>query len=396
MSSYTAQYPGSLPAESDLLTPENEDVSSALANDITDVSPADAGNLEVDDASNFSGNGGVVRIASTGELIQFSGTNTGATPDQLTGIDRGFAGTTAAAATTGDRVDEVVTAEHPARLAKELVAIATELGADPAGSLSDVVTWLQTEHNADGTHGSITATGLAVANNADALFQVDIKGGATASQNTDLRFLDYDDSAEWVFRKSFANYMTIRDASNVIVSLQPGSPANSFVLTAGGVAINRPSSSAQLHVVSGDAARVGLRVDTAASPSADLLQLTQDGTEKLSVTKDGALSLVVLETGAELTVSSGAITITNSLHTVDTESDAASDDLDTINGGVDGMRLILRAANSARDVVVKHNTGNILLDGSTDFTLDTVWDQIELIYRASGTSWLEISRSNNA
>ena len=33
-----------------------------------------------------------------------------------------------------------------------LVAIETELGTDPAGSLTDVKTFLQTEHGADGTH----------------------------------------------------------------------------------------------------------------------------------------------------------------------------------------------------------------------------------------------------
>ena len=33
-----------------------------------------------------------------------------------------------------------------------IVALQTELGTDPAGSLTDVKTWLQTEHGADGTH----------------------------------------------------------------------------------------------------------------------------------------------------------------------------------------------------------------------------------------------------
>ena len=37
-------------------------------------------------------------------------------------------------------------------LASAIVAIETELGTDPAGSLTDVKTYLQTEHNADATH----------------------------------------------------------------------------------------------------------------------------------------------------------------------------------------------------------------------------------------------------
>src|SRR5690606_3555049 len=67
--------------------------------------------------------------------------------------------------------------------------------------------------------------------------------------------------------------------------------------------------------------------------------------------------------GTELTIASGVITITSTLpivyHMVDTESDAASDDLDTISGGIDGQRLVLRTVTGSRDVTVKNNTGNI-------------------------------------
>lgn len=93
----------------------------------------------------------------------------------------------------------------------------------------------------------------------------------------------------------------------------------------------------------------------------------------------------------ELTISSGAVTITKSLHYIDTEGDAASDDLDTINGGTEGDILILRAANNSRTVVVKNATGNILCAG--DFSLDNTADSITLL-RGSG-SWVEISRSDN-
>lgn len=61
----------------------------------------------------------------------------------------------------------------------------------------------------------------------------------------------------------------------------------------------------------------------------------------------------------ELTISGGVITVTGSYHLVDTEGEAPADDLVTINGGVDGQLLILRAVDSARDVTVK-STGNIL------------------------------------
>ena len=62
----------------------------------------------------------------------------------------------------------------------------------------------------------------------------------------------------------------------------------------------------------------------------------------------------------ELTIASGAITKTGAHHTVDTESDAAADDLDTINGGTTiGEVMVLRAANTARAVRMRSGQGNI-------------------------------------
>lgn len=93
----------------------------------------------------------------------------------------------------------------------------------------------------------------------------------------------------------------------------------------------------------------------------------------------------------EKTIASGVITITSSFHTVDTEGDASTDNLDTINGGILGARLILVANNAARTVVVKDATGNLRTAG--DFSLDTGGDTMELIFQ--GAVWLELTRSNN-
>ena len=95
-----------------------------------------------------------------------------------------------------------------------------------------------------------------------------------------------------------------------------------------------------------------------------------------------------LTDAGELTISSGAITVTASNHTVDTESDAASDDLDTINGGVDGGILYLRPANDARTVVIKHGTGNIATFSGTDITLDSTDKLAVLIYDSQKSEWL--------
>lgn len=107
---------------------------------------------------------------------------------------------------------------------------------------------------------------------------------------------------------------------------------------------------------------------------------------------DNPFGLVNIPEGAELTISAGVITVTDSYHHVDTEADAGTDDLDTINGGTSGDILFLRANNDARTVVCKDGTGNLTLAG--DFSLDSVSDRILLHY--DGTNWVEISRSDNA
>jgi hypothetical protein len=93
----------------------------------------------------------------------------------------------------------------------------------------------------------------------------------------------------------------------------------------------------------------------------------------------------------ELTIASGTITLSQRNHVVDTESDASSDDLTTINGGIARRAIILRAAHNDRTVVVKDGVGNLKLE--TDFALDHTEDTITLFF--DGTNWLEKARANN-
>ena len=102
--------------------------------------------------------------------------------------------------------------------------------------------------------------------------------------------------------------------------------------------------------------------------------------------------LTTLGSFTELTIASGAVTVTSSVHRVDTESNAGTDDLDTINGGTDGSILILSCADNGRDVVFKDNTGNLKLNG--DFTATNKADTITLVHY--GSEWREVSRSDNA
>ncbi len=78
----------------------------------------------------------------------------------------------------------------------------------------------------------------------------------------------------------------------------------------------------------------------------------------------------------ELTIATGAITATQSHHTIDTQADAGTDDLDTINGLVANQLYFFRPANDARTVVLKHGTGNLLCIGNQDFSLNDVHDFI--------------------
>lgn len=84
--------------------------------------------------------------------------------------------------------------------------------------------------------------------------------------------------------------------------------------------------------------------------------------------KDGT---VIFPTATELTIASGAITVTQGLHTVDTEGDAATDNLDTINGLAAGQIVVLRAANGARDVVLTNGVGNVYTPNGTSATLSS-------------------------
>jgi hypothetical protein len=101
------------------------------------------------------------------------------------------------------------------------------------------------------------------------------------------------------------------------------------------------------------------------------------------------------------TIATDAITLNGphvSVARLDTEGGAATDDLLTINGGVDGQIITLNTTANARDVVVKHSASGantIRLNGSVDFTLDGVGDRLMLQYDGVLSQWCEIGRGNN-
>ena len=103
-----------------------------------------------------------------------------------------------------------------------------------------------------------------------------------------------------------------------------------------------------------------------------------------------------------LTIASGVVTLTNnsSSYVLDTEGAAATDDLDTINGGQDGQVIFIRSASDSRNVVIKHATGNIFNSQNydalnMDIALDLTKDFVCLRYSSVLGYWIVISSSYN-
>ena len=92
-------------------------------------------------------------------------------------------------------------------------------------------------------------------------------------------------------------------------------------------------------------------------------------------------------TPTALAISSNAITVTRSYHTV-----TGPGTVNTISGGRAGMRVVLQAA-TVDDVTFANEADNIVC--ATNRTLDTVSDTIEFIYNDLQSEWHMLSMSNN-
>ena len=97
---------------------------------------------------------------------------------------------------------------------------------------------------------------------------------------------------------------------------------------------------------------------------------------------------LIFAAATELTIATGAVAATQAAHTIDTESDGASDDLDDITGGTAEEVIWLRPANAARTVVLKHAIGadKIACPGGVDISLAEATDWACLAY--DGTQWI--------
>ena len=86
-----------------------------------------------------------------------------------------------------------------------------------------------------------------------------------------------------------------------------------------------------------------------------------------------------------LTIASGAVTATQNLHTITSES-GTTDDLATITAAADRTLLLLQAT-ATHTITVKHGTGNISLNGAVDFVLT---GNKALLLFWDGTKWVDL------
>jgi len=213
--------------------------------------------------------------------------------------------------------------------------------------------------------------------------------GATAS-NTSLNDLDVRPTSYWG--------LTSGTSTAYVLAANPSVPAYSNVQTfffqphiANGVNPTIAISglgALNLKKYTGQGAKIALEVG-------DL-----QATERYTAICDG-VDIVILDprnkntyygTNQPLTIAIGVVPITNagSIYAIDTEGSAATDDLDTINGGNQGQFIILGNTDAARSVVLKHNTGNIFNPGGIDITLSATTDRVTMTYDSTLAKWIVI------
>jgi hypothetical protein len=97
-----------------------------------------------------------------------------------------------------------------------------------------------------------------------------------------------------------------------------------------------------------------------------------------------------------LTIAGGSVTAALGEHAIDTEAAAALDDLDNIllDNRPDGALLLIRAANAAHVVRLRHNVGadgKLILKGGINCRLEGTGGF--LLLKRTGTQWEEVFRS---
>lgn len=137
-------------------------------------------------------------------------------------------------------------------------------------------------------------------------------------------------------------------------------------------------------------------LENAARTNAEMQQAFEDLRDAVAESPGGSAR-------TELTIASGAIVppagAGGGHHTVDTEGNAASDDLATITttNTPEGRVVRLYAENTSRVATLKHasgGAGQMLMRDGADFVFSALYEWIEFQLRS--TDWVEVARSRTA
>lgn len=97
-------------------------------------------------------------------------------------------------------------------------------------------------------------------------------------------------------------------------------------------------------------------------------------------------------TSLNATIVTGTLWVGSTLMNILTEASASTDDLDTLYGGGIGSVAVLKASDTDDTVVVKHATGNLMLAGAADYSLDDNVKTITVERKTDG-NWWELARA---
>jgi len=282
-------------------------------------------------------------------------------------------------------------------------------------STSEAGIYVVNDENALGTIKGVTIANNIVEGNGNIGIYVYSLGGAISNVAITGNTIGHHDVYGIALRSGSDANETISMATitgNVLNSIGTASGADGIYLLGNSTSkvINSTITGNVIDMVSGSSGASGVHLDytdycsvsgntirNASTASAAVNTSTAGNTYTLvsNNIEDTAISgtdKVIYNQGDELTISSGEITVVNSHHKIDTESDASTDDLVTINGGVGGQMLLIQPANASRTIVAKDSTGNLRLNG--DFTMNSSTDSL-LLMNVTASYWMEISRSDN-
>lgn len=389
----------------DLLTPDfirrldeiiNARIIRALTNDGLRIED-DAGNLGV-----FVEDGGHVGVGHDTPAYQLD-TLVGAGAQNIlragqTGISNGFVITSNGTVLTYTFVDGAVGIQQAAPNTNFRLHVGP--GTDTPVSVGDVyiadngsaiLILRDCTNDVEGTY-LVNSAGVSIGSNTN--HDVTLRSNATTRATVNASGITLADTLAFI-----ADTLKARDAGGVQIQ-DDGGNYGIFVEDGGQVGIGHATPAYLLDVLAAagaqDVARFGqggVSNGLVVVSNGSVITVTVNGVFAVTSTSTYAGSAtfnapVIYGRGADLTIASGVITVTHSYHRVDTQGGAATDDLDTINGGVEGQKLILRTVTGARDVVIKHNTGNIFLKGAADITLPNTAQVIELFF--TGAVWADI------